>query len=207
VTENRLFVDLRKNINVTKIAIFASGRGSNARNIIDFFKGHASISVKMVISNKKDAPVLDIGKHANINTMIINRADFYNSTEVLNTLRQQHIDFIVLAGFLWLIPSYLVAAYNNRIVNIHPALLPKYGGKGMYGMNVHEAVFAAKETETGITIHFVNEQYDEGDIIFQERCTLDATDTPERIAQKIHQLEQTHFPRVIAATIEKLIKS
>ena len=188
---------------MTNIAIFASGRGSNARNIIDYFNNHRSISVELIVSNKETAPVLNIGKQANIDNIVINRADFYQSTALLDFLQKKQIDFIVLAGFLWLIPSYLVSAYNNRIVNIHPALLPKYGGKGMYGMNVHNAVFAAKEPETGITIHYVNEHYDEGNIIFQASCALDSTDTPETIAGKIHQLEQAHFPRIIEATINK----
>lgn len=189
---------------MTRIAIFASGRGSNARNIINYFENNPSISVGLIVSNKQTAPVLDIGKQFDINTLVINRVDFYNSTELLEVFQEQKIDFVVLAGFLWLIPSYLVKAYHNRIVNIHPALLPKYGGKGMYGMNVHKAVHAAKESETGITIHYVNEKYDEGNIIFQASCTLDATDTPESIAQKIHKLEYAHFPRIIEATIDNI---
>ncbi len=184
-----------------RIAIFASGRGSNARNIINYFENNPSISVDLIVSNKQTAPVLDIGKQFDINTLVINRVDFYNSTELLKVFQKQKIDFIVLAGFLWLIPAYLVKAYNNRIINIHPALLPKYGGKGMYGMNVHKAVHAAKEKETGITIHYVNEKYDEGNVIFQASCSLESTDTPESIAQKIHQLEYAHFPRIIEATI------
>ncbi|MFK7951001.1 MAG: phosphoribosylglycinamide formyltransferase [Saprospiraceae bacterium] len=189
---------------MTRIAIFASGRGSNARNIINYLKNHPSISVSIIVSNKQTAPVLDIGKQFDINTLVINRVDFYNSTELLDVFQKQKIDFIVLAGFLWLIPSYVVKAYSNRIVNIHPALLPKYGGKGMYGMNVHKAVHAAKERETGITIHYVNEKYDEGNIIFQASCQLETTDTPESIAQKIHQLEHAHFPRIIEATIDSI---
>lgn len=186
-----------------RIAIFASGRGSNARNIINYFENNPSITVSLIVSNKQTAPVLDIGKQFDINTLVINRVDFYNSTELLEVFREQKIDFVVLAGFLWLIPSYLVKAYNNRIVNIHPALLPKYGGKGMYGMNVHKAVHAAKEPQTGITIHYVNEKYDEGNIIFQASCEIDSNDTPESIAQKIHQLEYSHFPRIIEATINQ----
>lgn len=189
---------------MTRIAIFASGRGSNARNIINYFENNPSISVSLILSNKQTAPVLDIGKQFDINTLVINRVDFYNSTELLDVFETEKIDFVVLAGFLWLIPSYLVNAFNNRIINIHPALLPKYGGKGMYGMNVHKAVYAAKEKETGITIHYVNEAYDEGNIIFQANCSLDAEDTPESIAQKIHQLEHANFPRVIEATIDKI---
>lgn len=190
---------------MTRIAIFASGRGSNARNIINFFKNDPTISVNLIISNKQTAPVLDIGKQFDINTLVINRVGFYKSEDILKTLSDEKIDFVVLAGFLWLIPSYLVKAYNGKIVNIHPALLPKYGGKGMYGMNVHNAVFEAKEKETGITIHFVNEHYDEGNIIFQAKCQLDDADTPQNIAQKIHQLEQRHFPEVIKTAIEKQI--
>ena len=189
---------------MTRIAIFASGRGSNARNIINYFENNPSISVSLILSNKQTAPVLDIGKQFDINTLVINRVDFYNSTELLDVFETEKIDFVVLAGFLWLIPSYLVNAFNNRIINIHPALLPKYGGKGMYGMNVHKAVYAAKEKETGITIHYVNKAYDEGNIIFQANCSLDAEDTPESIAQKIHQLEHANFPRVIEATIDKI---
>ena len=190
---------------MTRIAIFASGRGSNARNIINYFKNDPSISVNLIISNKQTAPVLDIGKQFDINTLVINRVSFYKSEEILKKLSEEKIDFIVLAGFLWLIPSYLVEAYDSKIVNIHPALLPKYGGKGMYGMNVHKAVFEAKEKETGITIHFVNEHYDEGNIIFQAICELNETDTPETIAQKIHQLEYQHFPNVIKTTIKQHI--
>ncbi len=187
-----------------RIAIFASGRGSNARNIINYFENNPSISVDLIVSNKQTAPVLDIGKQFDINTLVINRVDFYNSTELLKVFQKQKIDFIVLAGFLWLIPAYLVKAYNNRIINSHPALLPKDGGKGMYGMNVHKAVHAAKEKETGITIHYVNEKYDEGNVIFQASCSLESTDTPESIAQKIHQLEYAHFPRIIEATIDNI---
>ncbi len=189
---------------MTRIAIFASGRGSNAQNIINFFATDPSISINLIISNKQTAPVLDIGKQFDINTLVINRVDFYNSKELLEKLAEHEIDFIVLAGFLWLVPAYLVQAYKGRIVNIHPALLPKYGGKGMYGMNVHQAVYDAQEQETGITIHFVNEDYDEGNVIFQATCVLNASDTPETIAQKIHELEFQHFPKIIKTTIENL---
>lgn len=188
---------------MTRIAIFASGRGSNARNIINYFKNNPSISISMIISNKQTAPVLDIGKQFDINTLVINRVSFYDSDDLLSVLKEHKIDFIVLAGFLWLIPPYLVQNYNGRIINIHPALLPKYGGKGMYGMNVHKAVFQAKEKESGITIHFVNEHYDEGNIIFQATCPIDETDTPTSIAQKVHQLEYKHFPIIIEDTVKK----
>lgn len=189
---------------MTRIAIFASGRGSNAREIIKYFQSYNTISVSLIISNKQTAPVLDIGKQFDINTLVINRISFYESEDILKELSKHKIDFIVLAGFMWLIPKYLVQNYEGKVINIHPALLPKYGGKGMYGMNVHNAVHEAKEPETGITIHFVNEHYDEGNIIFQAKCSLDATDTPETIAEKIHQLEHQYFPKTIENTILNL---
>ena len=187
---------------MTRIAIFASGRGSNARNIINYFKNDPSISVNLIISNKQTAPVLDIGKQFDINTLVIDRKSFYQSENVLIDLKKHQIDFIVLAGFMWLVPLYLVQSYPNKIVNIHPALLPKYGGKGMYGMYVHQAVKAANETETGITIHYVNEKYDEGNIIFQASTRIETADTPEVIAKKVHQLEHEHFSKIIETTIK-----
>jgi phosphoribosylglycinamide formyltransferase-1 len=192
---------MNKNKKMIKIAIFASGRGSNARKIIEYFEGNDIIEVALIVSNKETAPVLDIGKQFDINTLVINRKLFYQSENVLIDLGKHQIDFVVLAGFMWLVPAYLVQAFPNKIVNIHPALLPKYGGKGMYGMNVHQAVKAANEIETGITIHFVNEKYDEGNIIFQASTGIETTDTAEIIAQKVHQLEHAHFPRIIEATI------
>lgn len=179
------------------IAIFASGGGSNARKIIEYFAESPEVKVALIVSNKKDAGVLDIARAHQIPTQIIGRQMFYETEDLLEILRQYHIDFIVLAGFLWLIPAWLVRHYQLRMVNIHPALLPKYGGKGMYGMHVHEAVRAANEPETGITIHYVNERYDEGDIIFQARCPVASTDTPADIARKVHELEHRHFSRVI----------
>jgi phosphoribosylglycinamide formyltransferase-1 len=192
---------MNKHKKMIKIAIFASGRGSNARKIIEYFEGNDIIEVALIVSNKETAPVLDIGKQFDINTLVINRKLFYQSENVLIDLGKHQIDFVVLAGFMWLVPAYLVQAFPNKIVNIHPALLPKYGGKGMYGMNVHQAVKAANEIETGITIHFVNEKYDEGNIIFQASTGIETTDTAEIIAQKVHQLEHAHFPRIIEATI------
>jgi phosphoribosylglycinamide formyltransferase-1 len=180
-----------------RIAIFASGTGSNARKIIEHLAGHARQEVALVVSNKAEAPVLKMAHSQGVETLLIGRRSFYESTELLDQLKEKAIDFIVLAGFLWLIPSYLVSAFQNRMINIHPALLPKYGGKGMYGKRVHEAVKAAGEKETGITIHYVNEKYDEGDIIFQARCELTSDDSPESIAQKVHKLEHTHFPRLV----------
>lgn len=186
------------------IAIFASGTGSNARKIIEYFKTSPDARVALVVSNKKDAGVLDIAKEHGIPTRIISRGMFYETEEVLEILRDKNIDLIVLAGFLWLIPEYLVSSYRRRMVNIHPALLPRHGGKGMYGMHVHEAVKAAGDSETGITIHFVNEHYDEGDFVFQKRCAVDPADTPTDIARKVLALEHRYFPEVIARLVTSL---
>ncbi len=185
------------------IAIFASGTGSNAKKIIEHFKGHSVASVSLVVSNKADAPVLEIARENGIPTLVIDRSYFYESKNILNKFNEYFIDFVVLAGFLWLVPSYLVEAYQQRMVNIHPSLLPKFGGKGMYGMRVHEAVRQSGDSETGITIHYVNEQYDDGDIVFQAKCEVDRDDTPTVIAKKVLQLEHRHFPEVV----EKLIMS
>jgi phosphoribosylglycinamide formyltransferase-1 len=183
------------------IAIFASGTGTNARKIIEHFAGHTDIKVSLIISNKPTAPVLDIAKEFDIATCVINRQDFYQTEDILKKIHVYSIDFVVLAGFLWLIPLYWVKSFKHQIVNIHPALLPKYGGKGMYGMNVHKAVQQANEKESGITIHFVNERYDEGDIIFQAKCNLSSNDEVEDIAQKVRKLEHQHFARVIEEVI------
>lgn len=180
-----------------KIAIFASGTGSNATKIVAHFQNHTSISVSLVVSNKATAPVLQMAASNNIPTLLINRTSFYESEQLLEDLAKHQIDFIALAGFLWLIPPYLVKAFEQQMVNIHPALLPKYGGKGMYGMNVHRAVKENSETESGITIHFVNEQYDEGGAIFQAACGIDSTDDPTAIRNKVLQLEHYYFPRII----------
>lgn len=188
------------------IAIFASGGGSNARKIIEYFKNSETIAVQMVVSNKKDAAVLDIAQANGIKTQVVNRADFMHAEQFLAVLKQEHIDFVVLAGFLWLVPAYLVEAFPNRIFNIHPALLPKFGGKGMYGHFVHEAVKAAGETESGMTIHLVNEQYDKGDILFQARSTLLSEDSPEDIAQKVLALEHRYYAEVIEKTITEMPK-
>lgn len=186
---------------MTNIAIFASGTGSNARKIIEYFKGSTDVRVALVVSNKKDAGVLDIAREYDIPTQVIDRRMFYETEDLPGILKKYEIGFIVLAGFLWLMPSYLVKAFEKRIVNIHPALLPKFGGKGMYGMRVHEAVKENGETESGITIHWVNEHYDEGDIVFQSSCPVLPEDSPADIARKVQELEHRHFPKVI----EKLI--
>ncbi len=189
---------------MVRIAIFASGRGSNAHNIIQYFQDYDYVEIELIVSNKKDAPVLNLGKQFDIQTVVINRKQFYKTDSVLEKLEIAQIDYVVLAGFLWLVPSNLVKTYSNRIINIHPALLPKYGGKGMYGMNVHHAVKAANETESGITIHYVNEHYDEGNIIFQASCAITPNDTPSDIAHKVHELEYKHFPVVIHQLIDEL---
>ncbi len=180
------------------IAIFASGTGSNARKIIEHFKNSPSVRVALVVSNKKDAGVLDIAHEHGIPTQVIDRKMFYETEDLLGILKKHGIEFIVLAGFLWLVPAYLVRAFPKKMVNIHPALLPKFGGKGMYGKHVHEAVKSANETETGITIHLVNEHYDEGDIVFQTKCPVLPDDTPGDIARRVLQLEHRHFPTIIA---------
>jgi phosphoribosylglycinamide formyltransferase-1 len=185
------------------IAIFASGTGSNARRIIEYFENKADIDVKLVISNKPTAPVLDMARSHGINTLTLDRKRLYETEGLLEQLHQYQIDFIVLAGFLWLVPPYLVRAYPGKIVNIHPALLPKYGGHGMYGHHVHEAVKRAGDLESGLTIHFVNEAYDEGDIIFQASCRLHAEDSPEEIAKRVLRLEHEHFAPVIEQLIAK----
>lgn len=186
-----------------QIAIFASGTGSNAKKIVEYFKGHPNIKVSLVVSNKGNAPVLEMARSNNIPTLVINRDDLYNSENILKKLSIYNIDFIVLAGFLLLVPKYLTRQFHNRIVNIHPALLPKYGGKGMYGLNVHKAVKAANEKVSGITIHYVNENYDEGQILFQESCPITPEDSPETIAHKVLQLEHQHYSKVIENILTK----
>ncbi|GJM34158.1 MAG: phosphoribosylglycinamide formyltransferase [Saprospiraceae bacterium] len=185
-----------------KIAIFASGTGSNARKIIEYFKENQDISVELIISNRSSAPVLDLATEHQTHRIVLSRAIFYESQDILKQLKHHEIDLIVLAGFMWLMPAYLVHAYEGKIINIHPALLPKYGGKGMYGMHVHQAVKLANEKESGITIHYVNERYDEGDIIFQASCELSPEDSAEKIASKVLLLEHYHFARVIERLLE-----
>lgn len=190
----------------TAIAIFASGAGSNAQKIMEHLEGHVSMQVALVVCNKPDAGVLSIARTHGIPTLLIEKERFFRGDAYLAELEKYHIRFIVLAGFLWKVPDALVQAYPDRIINIHPALLPKYGGKGMYGMRVHEAVIAAGEKESGITIHYVNEHFDEGTPIFQARCPIEPGDTPEQLAQKIHALEHRCFPEIVEKTVEKLNK-
>jgi phosphoribosylglycinamide formyltransferase-1 len=187
-----------------KIAVFASGSGSNAQNIMEYFKEKNVARVEIVLSNKKDAYVLERAQKFNVPIHVFDREQFYKTDYVLNLLIQHEIDLIVLAGFLWLVPENLLKRYPNKIVNIHPALLPKYGGKGMYGDRVHESVVANKEPFSGITIHYINERYDEGDIIFQSKCKVEPTDSASDVANKVHALEYEYFPQVIEQVLEKL---
>ncbi len=176
------------------IAIFASGGGSNAEAIINHLKNHEYLSVRLIVSNRKNAGVLNRAKKHGIETLVIDREEFYKNKDFTIKLATAQIELIVLAGFLWLIPPFLVEAFPKKIINIHPALLPKYGGKGMYGYHVHQAVFDNKEKESGPTVHYVNEVYDEGNIILQARCQLLPTDQPEDIAAKVLRLEHQIYP-------------
>jgi len=183
-----------------RIVIFASGSGTNAENIIKFFNHTKTAKVTQVLCNNEHAKVFERCKNLNINFLHFNKEDFFTSDTILELLKKE-ADFIILAGFLWKIPQKIVDAFPNKIINIHPALLPKYGGKGMFGMNVHKAVKENKETETGITIHYVNKNYDEGAIIFQAKTALNSDDSAETIAKKIHILEQQYFPRIIESVL------
>ena len=191
---------------ITKMAIFASGMGSNAANIIDFFKNRPDVKVALIVCNKPGAGVLSVAEKHQIPTLLIEKDRFAKGDAYLPELKTAGVNFIVLAGFLWKVPSTLIAGYPQQIINIHPALLPKYGGKGMYGSKVHEAVISAGEQESGITIHFVNEHYDEGASIFQAACKIEPTDTAETLAAKIHELEYTHFPKQIDAMLTSQTK-
>lgn len=184
------------------IAIFASGSGSNAENICRYFKNSKQIRITLIISNKKESYVLKRAESLLVESAVFIKSDFQTSSKVVDCLKNKKIDFIVLAGFLLKVPDNLLEAYPNRIINIHPALLPKYGGKGMYGGYVHKAVKEAGETESGITIHYVNENYDEGNIIYQAKCAIQADDTPDDIANKVHALEYKYYPEVIESVVK-----
>ena len=184
------------------ISIFASGAGTNAQKLIDHFKNDNLIKIVLIVCNKKDAGVLRIAEKEKISSIFIERKKFYEDGYVA-ALEQYNINWIVLAGFLWKVPLMLIKKFNSRIINIHPALLPKFGGKNMYGNFVHEAVIKNKETESGITIHYVDEIYDNGKIIFQEKCIIDENETPESLAEKIHVLEHEHYPTIIESLIKK----
>lgn len=179
------------------IAIFASGSGSNAENIAKYFQNSDSNNISLIISNKPEAYVLERAKLLGIDALYMNKEKLNQESSMMAVLKFYKIEFIVLAGYLKLIPEFLIDNYPNRIINIHPALLPKFGGKGMYGMRVHEAVVESKEKETGITIHYVNSKYDEGNTIAQHKCVVLPTDTAQDVADKIHILEMENFPKVI----------
>ena len=186
----------------TGIAVFASGTGSNARKIMEYFAGHATIEVRAVVTNNPAAGVLAHAHHCGVPSLVITRSLLADREWFSRQLTAFGVERIVLAGFLLLIPEYLTREYSDRIVNIHPALLPLYGGKGMYGMHVHDAVKAAGESRTGITIHLVNERFDEGRILFQKDIAVESADTPESIAQKVHLLEHAWYPQVIEKWIQ-----
>jgi phosphoribosylglycinamide formyltransferase-1 len=190
-----------------RMVIFASGSGSNAENIITFFQNRDDASVVLVLTNNPHAKVLERCKKLSVSALSFNKIAFTETDVVLNVLKDVQPDLIILAGFLWKFPENILREFPNKVINIHPALLPKYGGKGMYGMHVHEAVVLNKETETGITIHYVNEHYDEGAIIFQAKCIVNENDTAEDVADKIHYLEMIHFPEAVAKILNSQSKT
>jgi len=187
----------RKTLVMKRIAVLASGSGSNAENLVEYFRKGDLARVTVILSNRKDAFVLERAQRLGVPYLHFSRDDFYSSDKVLRLLLELQVDLVVLAGFLWLVPPSIVASFERRIVNIHPALLPKFGGKGMFGMHVHEAVVQSRENETGITIHWVNSQYDEGDVIFQAKASVLSSDSADDVANKVHQLEYEHFPVVL----------
>jgi phosphoribosylglycinamide formyltransferase 1 len=186
-----------------RIAIFASGSGTNAEEIMKYFQHNSSVKVVLLLSNNPEAYALERAKKFNVPSRVFNREQWKSTECVLEWLAEKKVTHIVLAGFLWLVPTSLIKAFSGKIVNIHPALLPKHGGKGMYGMKVHEAVKTSGDTETGISIHVVNEHYDEGELLFQAKCPVVDSDTPATIAQKVHQLEYKHFPSVIEQWLKR----
>lgn len=194
----------RESLKVKRLAIFASGAGSNAQKIIDHFRGKSQVKIALIVCNKPGAGVLKIAEKEGIPVLLIEKEPFFRGNAYTPALKEKNIDLIILAGFLWKIPEALIQAYPGKIVNIHPALLPKYGGKGMYGQFVHAAVVAAGEKESGITIHYVDEHYDHGDIIFQATCPVFPEDTPELLAKRIHELEHKHFPAVIEQLVDRM---
>ncbi|MFC4141347.1 phosphoribosylglycinamide formyltransferase [Pedobacter mendelii] len=189
-----------------RIAIFASGSGSNAQKLMEHFKRSTDTEISLVLTNNADAYVLQRADNFEIPSHIFDKHEFYETDEVIDLLKNLDVDFIVLAGFLWLIPKNLIDAYPGRIVNIHPAILPKFGGKGMYGDHVHNAVIAAGETEGGITIHYVDEHYDEGEYIYQAKYKIDKNDNLEMVKFKGQQLEHLHYPRIIESLVKKIKK-
>lgn len=188
---------------MNRMAIFGSGSGTNAENILEYFKDNKNIQVLVVLSNKDEAEIIKKAHRFGVTTISFTKDEFYNSDKILKQLLALKINLIVLAGFLWLIPKSLIAAFPKRIINIHPALLPKYGGKGMYGHKIHEEVINNKEIESGITIHYIDELYDKGEIIFQARCKIEESDTAYSVENKIKQLEHKYYPQVIENILTK----
>ena len=184
------------------LVIFASGAGSNARAIINYFSGSSEVKVVLIVCNKPGAGVIDIAKEYNIPVLMIEKDRFKSGDAYLPEIQKVQAALLILAGFLWKVPQKLIDAYRGRIINIHPALLPKYGGKGMYGQYVHESVLNAGEVESGISIHYVDEHYDNGDIIFQTACPILDSDTPGSLAERIHELEHIHYPRIIEEVVK-----
>lgn len=187
-----------------RIALFASGSGSNAQAIAEYFAGNPDVEITLIASNNPKAGVIERARRLHIPVLLFDRTTFYETNRIPELLQKQRVDLLVLAGFMWLLPIQLVRAFGGRIINIHPALLPKFGGKGMYGHFIHEAVVAAGETQSGITIHYVNERYDEGEPIFQAAWPVSPTDSPEDVARNVQALEHKHYPRVVAEVLKRL---
>ena len=201
---NYLKFVLKCKVKMKNIAIFASGSGSNAENIVNYFRDNQEVSISLIVCNKADAFVFERAKRLGIPSRLVTKTQMQDEAAVLSLLQEYHIDFIVLAGYLLLVPKYLVDAYPHAIVNIHPALIPLHCGKGMYGDKVHEDVIKCGDKQSGITIHYVNEFFDNGDIIFQATCPVEPGDDAHAVATKVHALEYAHFPRIIAETIAKI---
>ncbi|MFW6248529.1 MAG: phosphoribosylglycinamide formyltransferase [Bacteroidota bacterium] len=197
---------MQKKNKKVKVAVFASGNGSNAENLIQYFRNHEHIAIALIVSNNSEAYVLKRAQNNKIPHVVIPKVLWKDKDFTYGVLQKYDIDFIVLAGFLLLLPDWLVKKYDQRIINIHPSLLPAYGGKGMYGQNVHRAVIAAGEKKSGITIQFINAEYDKGDIIFQQSCPVNEDDTPERLEEKIHELEHKHFPVITEKVIREVFQ-
>lgn len=197
----RINVIMTKVFTMIKLAILASGNGSNAQRIIEYFASHRDVQVECVVYNVKNAFVAERANNLGVTAQYFGRKDFYESGAVCRYLKGRGVDWVILAGFLWLVPGDILSAFHHKVINIHPALLPKYGGKGMYGIHVHEAVIANAEKQSGITIHIVDEEYDKGKILCQATCDVAAVDTPESLADKVHELEYEYFPKVIENTV------
>ena len=191
---------------IKQLAIFASGQGSNAAKIIAYFKNHAYIKISLIVTNNQHSKVIELAQQNGIPFYITIKENFFSANSIVSILEYHGINFIVLAGFLWKIPSKLIHSYQNKIFNVHPALLPKFGGKGMYGRHVHQAVIMAKEKESGITIHYVNEELDKGDIIFQIKYDVEFNETPESLSLKVRELEHAHYSKIIEQCIIKLTR-